>query len=280
LTLRRLALAGAAAGAGGLAFGPVFGHALEAWRLDPELSFGFFGVPAAAAMTAARFRQLVAVADSGEPIGILVFAVGVVVLLAGDIAGVHALAGTAFLPITLGAAMYVFGVPAAKLLAPQLAIVTLTLSLYRGMLSSVGFPLQQLTANLASGLAGFVVTGVHRSGVDIYVGAAHFVVVQACSGMDSLVAMLCLGGLIVGVGTGSLPRRAALLALVVPIILVANVVRVTAVLLLVGPMGTAITSGPMHGGLDLVVFLIAGLTFWLAARALKCAPAIPAIRSS
>ena len=276
MTLRRLALAGAAAGAGGLAFGPVFGHALEAWRLDPELSFGFFGVPAAAAMTAARFRQLVAVADSGEPIGILVFAVGVVVLLAGDIAGVHALAGTAFLPITLGAAIYVFGVPAAKLLAPQLAIVTLTLSLYRGMLSSVGFPLQQLTANLASGLAGFVVTGVHRSGVDIYVGAAHFVVVQACSGMDSLLALLFLGLLVMAFTTATWPTRIALLAAALPIVVLTNVLRVTLVLVSSAGSGLNLESGALHSALSAAAFLVAGSLFAAAAVALRCTPRLRA----
>ena len=259
---------------------PVFVHAVDVWRSDAEFSFGFVVPPVAVTLFWLRRSALKGAAGTGSTTGLIPLAVGLAMFVLSARIGVHALAGASVLLTGYGACAFLYGLPAARLVAFPLAFLTASLSLYRGMFNGLGFVLQQITAALSAPLASLVGVPVRQSGVDLFTGNVHLVVSQACSGMDSLVAMLCLGGLIVGVGTGSLPRRAALLALVVPIILVANVVRVTAVLLLVGPMGTAITSGPMHGGLDLVVFLIAGLTFWLAARALKCAPAIPAIRSS
>jgi hypothetical protein len=67
---------------------------------------------------------------------------------------------------------------------------------------------------------------------------------------------------------------------VLPIILSANVIRVTLVLALSRPLGTAVTTGVGHHGLDAVLFLIAALLFYTAGLSLRCAPRFGATSSS
>jgi exosortase len=154
------------------------------------------------------------------------------------------------------------------------------MSLYRGLLNSVGFALQLLTAQGAAATTSTLGLPVRRSGVDLFAPGTHLVVAQACSGMDSLLALLCLATLIVGVVPASLTRRAVLVALVLPIILVANVARVTLVLLLSQPFGSAVAQGLLHGFLSASLFVAAVALFGLAALALRCLPTFAGTRSS
>ena len=169
---------------------------------------------------------------------------------------------------------------AARILAAPVALVSAALSLYRGLLAPLGFALQEVTARGSAALASFAGVPVRGSGVDLFVGEVHFVVAQSCSGMDSLLALLCLGFIVVALASTGWPRRALLLALVLPVVLVTNILRVTAVLALSLPFGTAAAGGLPHETLSAAVFLLAGLVLWLACVCLRCQPRFDVTPSS
>ena len=271
----QLTAAGAAA-AITLVYLPVLGHGVDVWRSDQELSFGFLVPPVAAALLASRRRSLLEARADGQPLGLAVLAAGLLLLLASSRSGVHALAGASLLPVTLGAASFLYGAGVARLIALPAALLAGGLSLYRGLLGSVGFGLQLLTAQATAATATQLGVPVRRSGVDLFAGSLHLVVTQACSGMDSLLALLCLGALFVGLAHASLLRRAALIGLVLPIILAANVLRVTLVMLLSRPFGLAVVQGALHEVLSASLFVAATLLFAAAGLALRCVPSLSA----
>jgi exosortase len=259
---------------------PVFSHAVDVWRLDQEFSFGFLVPPVALGLVAWRWRELAAARSAGPAASLLALAAGMLLFLAGSRADVHALAAASFLPVVLSAVAYLYGLTAARLSALPVLLLTGALSLYRGLLSSIGFALQQLTAQAAAGAAVVLGVPVHRSGVDLFVGKVHLVVAEACSGMDSLLALLCLGLTFTGLVPAPLVRRAVLIALVLPIILAANVIRVTLVLVLSQPLGRAVAQGLLHELLSAFLFVAATVLFAVAGLALRCAPSLAATRSS
>jgi exosortase len=254
----------------------VLGHAIEVWRSDPELSFGFVVVPATAFLVALRWRALVAFARRPRNLGLIPIAIGLVGLLAGTRTGIHAIAAVSVLPTVLGVVVYLVGVAPAVKLAVPVVFLTIGLSLYRGLLAPLGFALQQLTAELSAGAASVLGFTVHRSGVDLFTPHVHLVVAESCSGMDSLLALLCLGGLFVSLTRASAARRLLLLTAVVPITLAANVVRVTLVVILSEPLGVGIAEGTSHQLLGASLFLCASILFVLAGLALKCTPTFAA----
>lgn len=263
-----------------LVYLPVFAHAFDVWRLDQEFSFGFLVPPVSLGVVAWRWRELVAARSAGPAASVLVLAAGLLLLLAGSLSDVHALAAVSFLPVVLGAVGYLYGVATARLIAVPALLLTGALSLYRGLLSSVGFALQQLTAEAAAATAGAMGVPVRRSGVDLFAGNVHLIVTQACSGMDSLLALLCLAITFTGLVRAPLVRRAVLIALVLPIILAVNVLRVTLVLTLSQPLGRVVADGVLHDLLSASLFLAAIVLFVIAGLALRCTPSFAATRLS
>lgn len=261
-------------------YAPVLVHAIGVWRVDQELSFGFLVPPAAAALAVLSWRQRRTSPSPGGAIWLPLLAAGLLLLLVGFRSGVHAVAGASFLPTVLGAVGYLYGMAAARVLLAPAVLMSVALALYRGLLAPLGFALQELTAQGSALLAAAGGIPVRRSGVDLFVGDVHFIVAQSCSGMDSLLALLCLGLLVVALASAAWPQRLLLLALILPVVLVANVLRVTAVLALSLPFGTAAGEGLAHESLSAAVFLVAGLALWLACVLLRCQPRFDVTPSS
>jgi exosortase len=273
LSLAVAALPGAAIA---LVYTPALLHGFDVWRSDQELSFGFLVLPAAGALLALRRRELAAGVGPGHPIGLAALAGGLVLLVAGTRANVHALAAASLLPVALGTLAFLHGLAAARVAALPVALVAAGLSLYRGLLAPLGFWLQQVTASASAGVASAAGVPVARSGVDLFTAHVHLVVAEACSGMDSLLALLCLGALFIGVVRAPAARRLLLMALVLPIILVANVLRVTLVLVLSEPFGRAVAQGLPHELLSASLFVAATLLFLAAGLVLRCVPSFAA----
>jgi exosortase len=251
---------------------PVFAHAVTVWSTDQEFSFAFLVPPIALGLLWLRRREIRAACGRGSNAGLLPLVGGLLMLVAGARSGVHAIGGASFAVTVLGAAAYVYGITAARALAFPVAFLTCGLVLFRGLLSSVGFGLQELTARYAASAAALVGLPVRRVGVDLFAGQFHFVVAEACSGLSSLLALLCLGTLIVGLAPLSLLRRIVLIALVVPIVLAANVIRVALVLVLARVFGLGVAHGFVHGFFSAALFLAALSLFLLVGSALGCYP--------
>ena len=102
---------------------------------------------------------------------------------------------------------------------------------------------------------------VERSGVVLDVGGHPMLVADACSGLNSIYSLAALALVYAHVTPPrSLARMAALLAAIIPIAVVANIVRVTALVLLAYHAGDDVAQGFLHSFAGLLVFVVA---MWL-----------------
>jgi exosortase len=108
-----------------------------------------------------------------------------------------------------------------------------------------------------------------RDGVLLYIGQYELVVAAACSGMNSIFSLTAIGLFYVYLLHRAHTRYAALLAaLMLPIALFANAVRVVTLLLITYYGGEAAGQGLLHEAAGLFIFLIALGTLILLDRAL------------
>jgi len=258
----------------GIVVYPAFAHAVEVWSTDEEFTYGFLIPPIALAILWWRREALRRSIGRGSGIGLLIVAGAVILTLVGRRTGINTLAGLAVSPLLGGVAVYLWGWRAGRVVAFPVGFLVFGLGLYRGLLNSVGFALQDLTAKGAALSGQAIGLNVVRDGLLLHSATDSpqyaFVVAQACSGMSSLLSLLSLAALWIYATRGRLPGKAAVFLGVVPLVIVANTLRVTLVLVVAAAFGEDTALGFFHGASSLVLFGLALVGLLMLSRTVGC----------
>jgi exosortase len=208
----------------------------------------------------------------------VIVVLALVFYIGGERLGIHAITGLAVSPLLFGAAVYLWGWRAGRVLAFPVGFLAFGLGVFRGLLDTVGFTLQGITAFGAGTLAQAIGLPVVRDGLLLTSDRFAFIVADTCSGMSSLVSLLALAALWVYAARGTVPARVAVLLSVVPLTIFANTLRVTLVLLVANWFGQDAALGFFHGASSLVLFGLAlvglvGVSRLVGCRSLNLTPA-------
>ncbi|MEO8411019.1 MAG: exosortase V [Propionivibrio sp.] len=132
------------------------------------------------------------------------------------------------------------------------------------VLDSVTQPLKLLVSQVVTQTLGWFGYPIVNSGVTIYVASYQLLVEDACAGLNSLVSLSAIGLFYVYMLRGSNWRYSILLlALVIPIAIVANCIRVGALVLITYHFGDAAAQGYLHNFAGMVTFTSALLFIFL-----------------
>jgi exosortase len=251
---------------------PAFAHAVDVWSTTEEFSYGFLIPPVAALIIWWRRDQLVKSIGRGANFGLWIAAAALLIAILSERVGIHAISGLAVTPLLFGAAVYLWGWRAGRVLAFPFGFLAFGLGVFRGLLDTVGFALQGITAFGAGSLAPLVGVPVVRDGLVLSSDRFAFIVADTCSGMSSLVSLLALAALWVYAARGSMTGRMAVLLSVAPLTMLANSLRVTLVLVVAHWFGQHAALGFFHGASSLVLFALALGGLVAVSRAVGCRP--------
>jgi exosortase B len=127
-----------------------------------------------------------------------------------------------------------------------------------GLATAVTAPLKQAVSASAVALLGLLDYPVGRSGVVITIGQYQLLVAEACAGLQTLFTLEAVGLLYVNLMAYRSAWRTALMSvLAVPAAFLANVVRVTTLVLVTYHFGDAAGQGFMHRFAGIVLFVVA-----------------------
>ena len=123
------------------------------------------------------------------------------------------------------------------------------------ILADITAPLKELVSHAStSWLAAFGVP-VSREGVTLFVAQYQLLVEDACSGMNSLVGLIAVSLLYIYLMRGSkLIYSMVLLAFVIPIAIIANIMRIMVLILLTYFFGNEVAQGFLHFTAGLLLF--------------------------
>jgi exosortase len=237
--------------------GPAFVHSYEVWDADEEFSYGFFIVPVTLALIWWRFGAFRRSAGRGAPAGLLLVLGALAVYLVAQRVGINAVAGWAVVPLLWGVVVFLWGWAAGRGLAFPIGFLAFGLGVYRGLLDTLGFALQKITAYGAAAMGQALGVAVARDGLTLKGANFEFIVAQACSGMSSLLSLLALASLWIYFARGTLPARVAIILSVLPLVIVANTTRVAIVVFVASHFGQEAAEGFFHGASSLVLFGLA-----------------------
>lgn len=269
MTTSRLALVGLLLALAAL-LSPMFSRAVQVWAENPNLNFGFLIPPVAVGLAWGRRTAIRASVGPGAPFGLGLVISALVLLLVSEHLWARSPSAVAAGLLVWGVVAFCWGWATARLLAYPIGLVTASLALQPTLLSGLGFWLQGVTAVGAGSLADHLGLPVVREGLVLRSHTFAFIVSEACSGMNSLMALLMLASVWIYVSRGGPAGRGTIVACVLPLVLVANTMRVTLVLLIAYWYGQDAALGFFHQASSLALFGMAFAGLLVVSRIVGC----------
>lgn len=161
------------------------------------------------------------------------------------------------IPVLIGTMLVMKGAGVVRQFAFPLFYIVFMLPLPGVLVDALTGPLKQNVSAIAEQalyLAGYPIA---RTGVVLSVGPYQLLVADACSGLHSLISMSAMGLLYVYLmGHRNIYRNALLIACLVPIAIVANIVRVIVLVLVTYHFGDEAGQGFVHDFSGVFLFVV------------------------
>lgn len=241
----------------GWAYHDTLAWILEGWRENPYYSHGPL-VPVITAGLLWRARGAIAGAEwRHDRLGLVVVAGALGLFVLGRVMDVNAAVGLSLVVLIHGVALALAGPAAYRPAALPLAFLVFAVPLSQLVVHHYSFPLQLVSARLASALMALL-TGAdaHAAGTIMRMDRQDYVVAAECSGFKALLGLTMVGVLIAYL-TDTTPRRRVLIAvLAAPIAVASNIVRLFGILVagrVIGHQFAVTTFHDLSGLLMLVV---------------------------
>jgi exosortase len=205
----------------------VFAHLVRQWDHDPDMSHGFF-VPLVSVFIIWQRRAEIA-ATKPQPTwwGLALVLYGTTQLYLATLGAELFLARTAFVITVFGVVLMLGGPPVLPTLAFPLFLLFFMVPIPAVLYNRVTFPLQILASTFAGDGLAWLGVPVLREGNILELPQQRLSVVEACSGIRSLLTLVFLAVVYGHFFEKKTWVRVALFLATVPIAIVANASRVT-----------------------------------------------------
>lgn len=238
-------------------YAPILSGLIADWWDDPNYSHGFL-VPLLSAYFAWQRREKLAqIAPQTNWWGMVVLLGGLAVLLVGNIGAEYFLMRSSMIMVITGLVLYLCGLPYLRTLAFPIAFLLFMIPLPAIVLNKITFPLQLLAARLSTESLQFIGFPVYREGNIIFLPHTTLEVVEACSGIRSLVSLTALAVVFAYMTQRRVWKRVLLVISAIPIAIVANAFRIWGTGVLAHLYGTRVAEGFYHSFAGWMVFVAA-----------------------
>ena len=208
-------------------YAPVLFGLVRQWATDEDVGHGFF-VPVVAGFIAWKRReQLMAVKPAANYWGLAIAALGGIQMLLGTLGAQIFIARTAFWVSLLGAVLFLGGTRTLKILAFPLFLLLFMFPIPAIVYARVTLPLQLFASSVAETVLNFAGIPVLRDGNVLELASQRLSVVEACSGIRSLLSLGFLSLIYAYFFDKKGWMRWVLLPATIPIAIAANASRVT-----------------------------------------------------
>jgi exosortase len=235
---------------------PVIGRMVRDWYVDDDMGHGFF-VPVVSAWLIWQKRSaLLRTAYRPALWGLAVVALGGVLLVLGTFAVEQTVMRGSFLVSLWGAVITLGGMRLLLDLAFPLFLLVFMIPLPAVIYNQITFPLQLFASQVAEITLSLLGIPVLREGNILELPSQRLSVVEACSGIRSLMSLTYLSLIYGYLFESRLWLRAVLLALTPAIAILVNALRVTATGLL-SEYDPELAQGVFHSMEGWLMFLLA-----------------------
>lgn len=239
-----------------LSYAPVLWRLVRQWDSDPDMGHGFF-VPIVVGFIVWQKRaELLALKPSPNWWGLVIVVYGALQLWIATLGAELFLARTAFVVSVIGIVLLLGGTAWVRALAFPLFLLFFMIPIPTVVYNHITFPLQLLASRVSTQALDMLQIPVLREGNVLELAEQKLSVVEACSGIRSLLSLTFLS-LVYGYFCESkIWMRVVLFLSTIPIAIVANASRVTLTGILT-EYKPELAEGFFHTASGWVIFMVA-----------------------
>jgi len=242
--------------AGAVLYAPTLATLANTWTHDATYSHGWAIVPVAMAL-AWRQRRTETAEDHPSAVGLLVVVASLALFLVGSLGAELFTTRISLVGVIAGTILYVWGWQHLRTYAFPLSLVFFAIPLPAIVFDRLTLSLQLLATRLGEGLLQTTGIPVLRDGNLLTLSNVTLEVGDECSGIRSLMSLGAVAAVVGHLFTASWQQRAALAALVLPLAIGLNGLRIALTGLAAVELGPDAARGAIHAGSGYTVYLIA-----------------------
>jgi exosortase len=227
------------------------------WADDDDYTHGFLILPLALYFVWERREVLRRIEVRPQLLGAGLLGLGLLMLVVGSVGAELFLQRFSLIVVLAGLVWLILGTAFLRELLFPIAFLVFMVPLPAIVMNAVAFPLQLFAAQSATFCMQAAGIPVLREGNTIVLSNTTLEVVEACSGIRSLQALLSLGAVYGYFTQKAVWKRWALLILSVPIAIAANAFRVAGTGFLAHFIGAEAAQGFYHSFAGWIVFAVA-----------------------
>jgi exosortase len=251
-----------------LCYAPILYRLAVQWATDEDMGHGFF-VPVVAGFIAwQRRRTLLSIPRKPTGWGLALVVFAAFQSLAASLGAELFTARLAFLIALLGVILYLGGKAWVQELFLPLALMLFMIPIPQIIYARLTLGLQMLASQLGETLIGWMGIPVIRTGNLLELPSQTLNIIDACSGIRSLVSLLFLSQVYAYFAEKRIWVRWGLLVATVPIAIAANAIRVATTGVL-SEINTKLAQGAYHEMEGYIVFAVALIALILTHRVIS-----------
>lgn len=247
-----------------LLYAPVLKLLVWQWYNDPDYSHGFIVPLLSAYLIWDRREKLRQIARRPSAWGMVIVLFSLGLLFLGSLGAELSLARLSILGTICGLVVYFAGSAMLRAMAFPIAFLLFAIPLPALVYNEIVFPLQFIASKFATRTLEMLnLFPIMREGNVLILPKIRLEVVEACSGIRSLMSLLALAAGYGYVVEKSIPVRWFLVLSMVPLAIVSNGMRIMITAIMAHYIGPEAAEGFMHEFSGWVIFVVATILFLL-----------------
>lgn len=246
-----------------VAYFPAWKSLVLAWSSSDEYSHGFLIVPLALYIAWRKKTRLSSMKAHPSNWGLALIVFSLICYILGYFAEIHTLSSLSIVGAIAGITIFFFGYAILKELRFPILLLLFMIPVPAQIYSSLTIPLQLFVSKVSVAVTGLLNVPIYREGNVIHLPDRTLQVVQACSGLRSMISLITLSAIFGYFALQSNILKTVLIISGVPIAVLINIFRVVLMVLAFHYFGIDLASGIAHTSFGIFIFLLAILLIFL-----------------
>jgi exosortase len=238
-------------------YGGVLSSLVQQWASDDNYSHGFLILPLAAYCAWIRRDRLRAAPQQPHAGGLLLIGCSLLVFAAGILGADLYLTRISLVGVVIGSVLFVWGSAHVRELRFPLLLLPLMIPLPAVLFNQIAFPLQLVASRAGEAIIATAGIPIVREGNVLDLPNIRLAVVEACSGIRSLMSLITLAVVLAYFTERTLLARVVIVVSAVPVAIAANASRVAGTGFLAVWFGPRTADGFFHAFSGWLMFVVA-----------------------